>query len=202
MIRENPNQIIPWYELAKDEYFYLYGTLPSEIWRNYVPSEDSLKAITWIARHIPENAKQAASELKPQEVRWVMEELPERYVPDLFVRQTDAKKIQGEIARLASLSDKELRKPWQSESEYNYARYHGYADIFLKIVLPTLLVVAVLWLYYARKGKKSATDQTIVVQNIIPPTSSSNEAFFEKLGVQRPLPPSQNHVKDGKENKV
>ena len=118
------------------------------------------------------------------------------------MRQTDAKKIQGEIARLASLSDKELRKPWQSESEYNYARYHGYADIFLKIVLPTLLVVAVLWLYYARKGKKSATDQTIVVQNIIPPTSSSNEAFFEKLGVQRPLPPSQNHVKDGKENKV
>ena len=201
ILQENPNQLIPWYNLVKNKYFYFYSMLPSEIWSNYAPTEDSLKTITWIAQQIPESAKKTASGLQPKDVRWIMEELPERYLPNMFNNQKDANKIQVEIARLALLSDKDSRKPWQTEWEYRFAYYGRFVVIAFKAIAIIIALVIAVKIFFFIKRKRTPVEKTVVIHNHISQTPSSGDSLFEKLGVQRPTPPSQNQMKEEKENK-
>ena len=129
MLRQgNLQRLGAWLKLAgESRYFDLYALFPQSAWDKFPPNEDSLELLLWMSQNLTPQARAIACDLPPADLRVVMEDLPPRYVSRLFNERYGLSAIQGEIARLAELPDKESRVPWQGAWAYRWAKYSFYA---------------------------------------------------------------------------
>ncbi|MCR4819293.1 MAG: WYL domain-containing protein [Fretibacterium sp.] len=159
MLRWNSlTQIRTWFDLAgEDKYFEIYASFPRDILSQFPPTEESLQTLFWMARNLTLSARKLACSLTVSEIRWVMEELPSRFVPQLFGEEHDISDIRMEIARLGKISDREAREPWQGAWEYRWSRYGFYVvAAFVALIAAALLrpLVSLVRLFSGKKGRK------------------------------------------------
>ena len=115
MLRElGLNTLLGWLKLAGDKECYrLYNYLPIDAWAKFNQDNDSLRIFQALAKNLtPQECKTACS-LKKDKLLWVVEELPEKFMPELFAVNYDSWYIEHEISRLSRIDDKDSRKPWQ-----------------------------------------------------------------------------------------
>lgn len=138
---EKHDQVKEWINLAGARYYDFYSIFPRSIWSKFPPDKNSLEILDWMSRKLTPGARLTASKLSRQDLHWIINELPERFVPQLFGdRLKDSDEIHYEIMRLSELSDKEARKPWQSVWEFRWSKYSMY--IYFVIAVLVLAVIA------------------------------------------------------------
>ena len=167
--QNNLTQAKEWLELAGTQYFDFYALLPHDIWEKFPPSQNSLELVSWMTTKLTPSARNTASKLSIEDLRWIMNELPERYVPQLFGgRDIDANTIHYEILRLAEISDKEARKPYINEWEYQWARYKFYiiTGIIIFFLASIAKMLVPLFQHHSKTENKS---ENITIYNQ-PPT--------------------------------
>ena len=115
MLRElGLNTLLGWLKLAGDKECYrLYDSLPLSAWTKFNQDEDSLRIFLSLAKNLTPQQCKKACELRKEKLLWVIDELPEKFMYDLFTDNYDKFYIEQEISRLSGIQDKESRKPWQ-----------------------------------------------------------------------------------------
>ena len=160
---EKHDTVKEWINIAGTRYYDLYSIFPRNIWSKFPPDKNSLEILDWMSRKLTPGARITASKLSLKDLHWIINELPERFVPQLFGdRLKDSDEIHYEIMRLSELSDKESRKPWQSVWEFRWAKYSIY--IYFVIALLVLAIFArilrPLW-----KSDKPDSRQVVIYNN-------------------------------------
>ena len=204
MLRWNSiDQIRTWLDLAgEDGYFEIYASFPRDILAQFPPTPESLRVLFWMARNLTLSARKLACTLPPSDLRWVMEELPPRFVPQLFGEGHDISAIRLEIARLAEIPDREAREPWQGAWEYRWSRYGFYViAVVVALVAAALLrpIVSLVRFFAGRKerNRKEAVEKTVTLPPVVinfPPVmpggfSPQPSAYAVKLKVSAALAP-------------
>jgi len=173
--QSNKIQIKEWLNIAGNKYFELYNSFPPETWEYFPPNEESFKILMWCMK-LPPNARNIAVKLSVKDIKWIMNELPERYLSDLFsnskLNGNAPEEIHSEIKRLAEISDKESRKPYLSEISYFWILYGVYVKVIILFVI-MLFVFRVA--YFIKKYKNKEKDNPVsnanpVVNITVPPT--------------------------------
>ena len=189
-------QIRTWFDLAgEDGYFEIYASFPRDILAQFPPTEESLQTLSWMARNLTLSARKLACTLPASELRWVMEELPSRFVPLLFGEGHDISAIRIEIARLAEISDREAREPWQGAWEYRWSRYGFYVIAAIVALIAAALLrplVSLVRLFSERKERKGQ-EKEAVEKAVTPPPVVIN--FPQVLPGGFPAGPSAYTVK-------
>ncbi|MCR5347691.1 MAG: WYL domain-containing protein [Fretibacterium sp.] len=170
MLRWNSlSQIRTWLSLAgEDAYFDIYASFPREILAQFPPTEESLKALSWMAHNLTLNARKLACSLPASDLRWVMEELPGRFVPHLFGEEHDIPAIRAEIARLREIPDCESRAPWQGVWEYRWSRYGFYIIAAVVALIAAMLLRPLISLVRFFAGRKEHNKKESHEKNITP----------------------------------
>ena len=181
--QNNLTQAKEWLELAGTQYFDFYALLPREVWEKFPPSQNSLEILTWMSSKLTPSARNTAAKLSLEDLRWIINELPERYVPQLFGgRDTDANTIHYEILRLAEISDKDSRKPYLSEWEYRWAKYNLYIISAVVIFFLASLAKMLVPLFH-RQAKTESKSESIVIYNQPPQQNVSRPIHDVKLRI-------------------
>ena len=164
--QENPQQAAEWLKLAGSQYFDFYALFPSDVWEKFRPDPQSLELLSWMARKLTPSARNTASKLSVQDLRWIIDDLPERYVSQLLGEKgRDNEAVHYEIDRLRELP-RDSREPWQSDVQYMWSKYSMYVIIagaalfilaFMKMLIPMF------------RGKTQAMPQTSQPVIIMPP---------------------------------
>lgn len=155
----NKLQVKEWLSIAGAKYFDLYNSFPKDIWGIFPPNKESLEALTWMIK-LPPRARNVATQLSISDIKWIMNELPERYVSHLFsglsAGGNDPEKIHDEIRHLSELPDMETRRPWQSSLNYYLTLYGLYIKIVGILIFLLVVVFIVLKLKnWSKKPKES-----------------------------------------------
>ena len=162
-------QIRTWFGLAgEDGYFDIYASFPRDVLAQFPPTEESLKALTWMARNLTPGARKLACGLSSAELRWVMEELPARCVPQLFNEEHDLPIVRAEIARLADLP-RESREPWQGAWEYRWSKYGFYVTTAILALIAAALLRPLLGLLRLLMGRRKKPEPAGPAGAIVPP---------------------------------
>ena len=155
----NKLQVKEWLSIAGAKYFDLCNSFPKDIWGIFPPNKESLEALTWMIK-LPPRARNVATQLSINDIKWIMNELPERYVSHLFSSSSaggnDPEKIHGEIRRLSALPDMETRKPWQSSLNYYLTLYGLYVKIVVILILVSVVARIILRVKNLAKRPKEA----------------------------------------------
>ena len=170
---QNPAQVREWLNVAGTKYYDFYSLFPNDTWENFPPNENSLEILEWLSRKLTPGARLTASKLSVMDLNWIINELPERFVPQLFgSRNNDADTIHYEIARLAEIPDRDSRRPYQSKFEYIWSRYSLYIFAGLGIFLGVLILRIFLAFSKARSKKERASEkksEQVIIYNTMPP---------------------------------
>ena len=128
MLRQgNLQQMKAWFALAGETRYYdLYASFPQSVWAKYPPNDESLVLLLWMAQNLTPHARSVACDLPVEDLRWLMDEMPPRYISRLFNERYGVSAIHDEIARLAALPDRDPREPWQGKWEYRWSKYGFY----------------------------------------------------------------------------
>ncbi|MBR2209339.1 MAG: WYL domain-containing protein [Synergistaceae bacterium] len=160
----NKLQVKEWLSIAGAKYFELYNAFPKDIWGIFPPNKESLDALTWMIK-LPPRARNVATQLSISDIKWIMNELPERYVSHLFssssVGGNDPEKIHDEIRRLSELPNMETRRPWQSSWDYYCARY----GFYIKVLIIFLAAILILRVILSLRGRAKKTKESIAPNN-------------------------------------
>ena len=116
MLRElGLNTLLGWLKLAGDKECYrLYDYLPvASSWSKFNQDKDTLRIFQALAKNLSPQECKTACGLKKEKLLWVVDELPEKFMPELFAANYDSWYIEHEISRLSLIQDKASRKPWQ-----------------------------------------------------------------------------------------
>lgn len=164
--QENPEQASEWLKLAGSQYFDFYALFPNDVWEKFRPDPQSLELLSWMARKLTPSARNTASKLSVQDLRWIIDDLPERYVSQLLGEKgRDNEAVHYEIDRLRELP-RDSREPWQSDVQYMWSKYSMYVIIagaalfilaFMRMLLPMF------------RGKTQTMPQTSQPVIIMPP---------------------------------
>ena len=164
--QENIEQANEWLKLAGTQYFDFYAIFPHDIWEKFRPDSQSLELLSWMARKLTPSARNTASRLPLSDMRWVVDDLPERYVSQLFGDKShDPEEIHYEIDRLRELP-KDSREPWQSAWQYRWSKYGFYVIIAGAVLFIALLARILLPIFRGRNQAMPQTSQPVI---IIPP---------------------------------
>ena len=164
--QENIEQAEEWLTLAGTQYFDFYAIFPHDIWEKFRPDAQSLELLSWIARKLTPSARNTASKLSVSDLRWIIDDLPERYVSQLFGDKShDPEAIHYEIERLRELP-KDSREPWQSVWEYRWSKYGFYVIIAGAVLFMAVLARILLPIF---RGRNQAIPQSTQPVIIIPP---------------------------------
>ena len=164
--QENTEQANEWLKLAGTQYYDFYALFPHDVWEKFRPDTQSLELLSWMARKLTPSARNTASKLSVSDLRWVIDDLPERYVSQLFGekgREPDA--VHYEIERLRDLP-KDSREPWQSDWEYRWSKYGIYVIIAGAVLFMAVLARLLLPMF---RGKTQPVPQTSQPVIIMPP---------------------------------
>ncbi|MBQ6773121.1 MAG: WYL domain-containing protein [Synergistaceae bacterium] len=161
---EKHDQAREWLNLAGRRYYDLYSIFPRDIWQKFSPDTNSLEVLEWMSKKLTPGARFTASKLSFQDLNWIINELPERFVPQLFGDRTrDSDMIHYEIMRLSELSGKESRRPWQSVWEFRWSKYSVY--IYFVIAALLLAVFARILRPFWRSDKADKDSNQVVIYN-------------------------------------
>ena len=186
----NRLQVKEWFKVGGTRFFDIYDSFSSNVWENFPPNKESFDALVWMTK-LPPKARRVAAQLSIDDIKWIMEELPERFVSQLFGGdEKEPEVIHAEIGRLAAIPDGDSRVPWQSPFAYWWTLYGFYvkAVITLLILLPVLRLLLSL---RNRTKKEPAIPGASSVVNINIPSYPS-----------APLPPAMSGNGAGKKHKV
>ena len=169
--QENISQAKEWIDLAGTQYYDFYALFPHEVWEKYPPSTSSLELLSWMAGKLTPGARATASKLTASDLQWIIRELPERYVPQLFTgRGDESAAIHYEISRLSEISDKEARKPYMSVWEYRWAKYSLYvitAGVMLFVIVVLRLTLPLITMMFRRKSRSGDKSGQVIIN--VPP---------------------------------
>ena len=165
-------QVKEWLNLAGDKYFELYSSFSPETWTNFPPNEESLEILSWCMK-LPPRSRNIAVKLDISDIKWIKDELPERFLSNLFLFKisnsidTEPDEIHAEIKRLSKISDKESRRPWLSKFSYFWILYGFYVkSIILLIILLVVIRLVFIIKDRSKKEKKQPTQNQTPVVNI------------------------------------
>ena len=164
--QENSEQVNEWLKLAGTQYYDFYALFPHDVWEKFRPETQSFELLSWMARKLTPSARNTASKLSVSDLRWVIDDLPERYVSQLFGDKShDPEAIHYEIERLRDLP-KDSREPWQSVWEYRWSKYGIYVIIAGAVLFMAVLARILLPMF---RGRTQALTQTAQPVIIMPP---------------------------------
>ena len=133
----------------------------------------------WLSKKLTPSARNTASKLSTEDIKWVIAELPERFVPQLFGKKAvDADSIHYEILRLSEISDPDSRQPWQSVWEYRWSKYGLYVIIAAGVVIFLWVAKIFIPLFTSRRtsgGQQSSSPVIINVPPSVPQTQAVNQ---------------------------
>ena len=163
----NKLQVKEWLSIAGNKYFDLYSSLPADTWESFPPNQESFNLLSWVTK-LPPKARNIAIKLSMTDIKWIINELPERYVSYLF-SNSDPDTIHSEIRRLSELPDIESRRPWQSSLSYAWTLY----GFYFKILIIFLAVILILRIFlslrgHSKKSKDAASSGSVVNINLAP----------------------------------
>ncbi|MBQ7561333.1 MAG: WYL domain-containing protein [Synergistaceae bacterium] len=173
--QENIEQANEWLNLAGNQYYDFYALFPQDIWTKFRPDSQSLELLKWMTRKLTPSARNTASKLSISDLRWIIDDLPERYVSQLFNekgREPDA--IHFEIERLNDLP-KDSRIPWQSELNYQLSKYGFYIKIAV-IAIVILILARIIIPMFRKKPQTVLQTQPQVI--IMPPQVQQPQPFI------------------------
>ena len=127
MLHEHsPELIRAWLNLAGEQFYALYAEFPRSAWEKFPPTPENLEIFRWMSRRLTRLGRSSACALSADDLRWVMDSLPARYVPWLLNGRHRAAAVHREILRLAELPADD-RVPWQGALLRLWFRYSLYA---------------------------------------------------------------------------
>lgn len=167
--QENTGQAAEWLKLAGTQYFDFYALFPRNVWEKFRPDSQSLATLSWMAKRLTPSARNTASKLSVNDILFVMNDLPDHYVSQLFGdKGRDSEDIHYEIERLRDLP-KDSRVPWMSEWQYTFAKYKMYLIIIGAAILALLVLKIVLPLFRGRTQTLPQGSQPVIIT--MPPQS-------------------------------
>ena len=183
---ENPAQVKEWLNVAGTRYYDLYALFPREVWEKFSPDNKSFESLNWLSRKLTPGARNTACKLSFNDINWIINELPEHYVPQLFAgSENDSDTIHREIIRLSEISDKEARKPYQGIWEYRWAKYNAYVFMALGLLFFAILLKGLLPVLILR-----SRDKNVVIYNTLPtPQPNNNYNGDRKFSVMLRISP-------------
>ncbi len=161
--QENTDQAVEWLKLAGTQYYDFYALFPRDVWEKFPPDSMSLEILSWMSKRLTPSARNTASKLSVNDILFVMNDLPERYVPQLFGdKGKDSESVHYEIERLRDLPE-DSRVPWMSEWQYTFAKYKMYLIIGAVILFVLAVVNKILPLFRGRTQALQQTSQPVII---------------------------------------
>lgn len=161
--QENTAQSLEWLKLAGTQYYDFYALFPRDIWEKFQPDSQSLEILSWMAKHLTPSARNTASKLPVNDILFVKNDLPERYLSQLFGdRSKDPESVRYEIGRLRDLPE-DSRVPWMSEWQYMFAKYKMYIIMAGGVVFVLFILKMVLPLFRGRTQTLPQSSQPVII---------------------------------------
>ena len=180
--QENIEQANEWLNLAGNQYYDFYALFPREVWEKFRPDSQSLELLTWMTRKLTPSARNTASKLSVSDIKWIIDDLPERYISQLFSekgREPDA--IHFEIERLNDLP-KDSRVPWLSGFEYQLSKYGFYLKI-AGIIIILAIIARIIMPMFRKKTQTVLQTQPQVI--IMPPQVQPQNAQVQPVIIKK-----------------
>ena len=161
--QENTEQAVEWLKLAGTQYYDFYALFPRDIWEKFQPDSQSLEILSWMSKRLTPSARNTASKLSVNDILFVMNDLPERYLSQLFGdRSKDPEAVHYEIERLRDLPE-DSRVPWMSEWQYMFAKYKIYIIMAGALVFIALLARILIPLFRGRTQALPQASQPVII---------------------------------------
>lgn len=161
--QENTEQAVEWLKLAGTQYYDYYALFPRDIWEKFRPDAQSAEMLSWMAKHLTPSARNTASKLPVSDIRFVIDDLPERFVPMLFGdKGKDSEAVHYEIERLRDLPESS-RQPWMSEWQYAWAKYKMYIIIAIAALFAAILARILIPLFRGRTQALPQSSQPVII---------------------------------------
>ena len=161
--QENIEQVEEWLTLAGNQYYDFYALFPRDIWEKFQPDSQSLELLSWMVKKLTPSARNTASKLSVTDLRWVIDDLPERYVSQLFGDKShDTEAVHYEIERLRELP-KDSREPWQSVWEYRWSKYGLYVIIAGAVLFIAVLARILIPVFRGRNQSIPQSAQPVII---------------------------------------
>lgn len=177
--QENTEQAVEWLKLAGNQYYDFYALFPRDVWEKFRPDSESLALLSWMARKLTPSARNTASKLSVADLKFVVDDLPERYVSRLFGdKGHDPEAVHYEIERLRELPE-DSREPWQSAWEYRWSKYSVYIIIAGAVLFMAVLVRILRPVFRGRSQTLPLPAQTQPVIITMPPQTVSLVKKYE-----------------------
>ncbi len=189
--QENTDQAVEWLKLAGTQYYDFYALFPRDIWEKFQPDSQSLEILSWMAKRLTPSARNTASKLSVNDILFVMNDLPERYLSQLFGdRSKDSEAVRYEIERLRDLPE-DSRVPWMSEWQYTFAKYKMYLIIGAVILFALAAVKMILPLFRGQTQALPQTSQPVIITMPTPqqPTQIQPVNIIKKYEVKLIISP-------------
>ena len=171
--QENSEQTLEWLNLAGTQYYDLYALFPRDVWEKFQPDAQSLELLSWMAKRLTPSARNTAAKLNVSDLRFVIDELPERFVPQLFGdKGRDPDAVHYEIERLRELP-KDSREPYMTDWEYFRAKYRLYLVIAGAVLFLAVLARIITPLFRRRTQVLPQTSQPVIIN--MPPQQQAHQ---------------------------
>ena len=163
----NPEQAVEWLNLAGTQYYDLYALFPQDIWEKFQPDAQSVEMLSWMAKHLTPSARNTAAKLNVSDIRFVIDDLPERFVPQLFGdKGRDPDTVHYEIERLRELP-KDSREPYMTDWQYFWAKYRLYIVIAGVVLFLAVLARILIPIFRGRTQVLPQASQPVIIN--VPP---------------------------------
>lgn len=187
--QENTDQAIEWIKLAGTQYYDFYALFPRDIWEKFQPDSRSLEILSWMAKRLTPSARNTASKLDVNDILFVMNDLPERYVSQLFGdRSKDSEAVHYEIERLRDLP-RDSRVPYMSEWQYTFAKYKMYIIIGAVMLFVLAVLKMLMPLFRGRTQTLPQSSQPVIITMPTPQPTPLQPVIVKKYEVKLIISP-------------
>ena len=189
--QENAEQANEWLKLAGTQYYDFYALFPHDIWEKFRPDTQSLEILSWAARKLTPSARNTALKLSVSDLKWVINDLPERYVSQLFGdKGHEPEAVHYEIERLRDLPE-DSREPWQSVWEYRWSKYSSYVIIAAGVLFLAVLAKILLSMFRGRTQAMPQSSQPVIIMppQIQPQAPQVQPVIMKKYEVKLVISP-------------
>jgi uncharacterized protein YbjQ (UPF0145 family) len=141
ILRENGlERTKAWFDLAGEQFYDLYTEFPQDVWGRFLPAPETLEVFQWMAQNLTKRGRAAACALSADDLNWVMDSLPPRYVPRLLNGKHTPSAVHREIMRLAKFPEDD-RVPWRGALVHLWLRYGFYAVLAVAAAVAGLFLI-------------------------------------------------------------
>ena len=137
------------------------------------------------------SARNTALKLSVSDLKWVINDLPERYVSQLFGdKGHEPEAVHYEIERLRDLPE-DSREPWQSVWEYRWSKYSSYVIIAAAVLFLAVLAKILLSMFRGRTQAMPQSSQPVIIMppQIQPQAPQVQPVIMKKYEVKLVISP-------------